>query len=152
MNIINRACAAYDNQISGFDIDNIARGYDHQANGKFVHAAVGLASLNAPNPFEHGSDAAQFYYKMCYCHSRWQSDSIDRKVHRIRMLRAAVALASLGLENPFKKYLDQDAESISLEQLADKEIATAIKEDIASETFVPPAPMSKFFGILPRKE
>lgn len=143
---------AYYNQVNGFDKTNLQKGYDAAINARFVRGAISLAALNEMNPFESGTRQAHLYFRIIYCYSMWRRNGIDSKVNYIRMLRAAAQLAEMNLENPFYCEQDDAIEQISLDELAEKELIHALKEDIESETFIPAENVQHIFGVLPDEE
>ena len=89
------------------------------------------------------------------CYYRWQYNGVDRRVNRIRMLKAAMKLANLQLENPFVYDGDQvldDPDTESLEMLADVEMQLAIDGDIDNNAVAQIAEMTHIMGVLPEKE
>ena len=155
MATMNKAYEAYELMMLGYAQGDPAQSPDHMRNTLFRDGAVRLSASREMAAWSDNDEASILLSTMRNCYYRWKYNGVDRRVNRIRMLKAAMKLANLQLENPFVYDGDQvldDPDTESLEMLADVEMQLAIDGDIDNNAVAQIAEMTHIMGVLPEKE
>jgi hypothetical protein len=142
----NDAFDTYATLLAYVDRVNLDKGCSAPENVEFVNAALRLARLHLPSPFEEDSRADDYYHDLLFFYNRTQPDKMNCPFKTQCAWSARSMIKNHGSENPFCM---EGVEEISFEELQDVEFATTEAEDIMSGTYVP---AQKVFGVVPEQQ
>ena len=100
----------------------MTKGYRENNSGLFENAVLNLMRLNPDNPFEIGTEEAEYFFEMEKGYTLWAMGGVDARINRRRMLAAAQSLCKLNPKRPYKFNKEEDAKD---REKAKEELAAA---------------------------